>query len=81
MRLISPRDPDGLLHRTNADLCCNIRKTIPLQRALQGFDVIISGRKRYHGAARATLDFLSIDQGRLKVEPLAGSPPSTSAPT
>lgn len=66
------KDPDGTLQKTNADLCCHIRKTIPLQKALEGFDVTISGRKRYHGAARATLDFLSIADGRLKVEPLAG---------
>jgi phosphoadenosine phosphosulfate reductase len=65
-------DPDGTLHRVNGDLCCHIRKTLPLEAALQGFDVIISGRKRYHGAARATLDFLSMADGRLKVEPLAG---------
>jgi phosphoadenosine phosphosulfate reductase len=65
-------DPDGNLHGRNADRCCHIRKTVPLQNALRGFDVIISGRKRYHGAARATLDFLSIAGGRLKVEPLAG---------
>lgn len=69
---LSTKDPDGLLHQTNPDLCCHIRKTIPLQKALEGFDVTISGRKRYHGAARATLDFLSITEGRLKVEPLAG---------
>jgi phosphoadenosine phosphosulfate reductase len=65
-------DPDGNLHKTNADMCCHIRKTIPMEKALAGFDVIISGRKRYHGAARATLDFLSIADNRLKVEPLAG---------
>ena len=65
-------DPDGTLHARNADQCCHIRKTLPLKRALEGFDVTISGRKRYHGAARATLDFLSITDGRLKVEPLAG---------
>ena len=65
-------DPDGLLYTRDADQCCHIRKTLPLQRALEGFDVTISGRKRYHGAARATLDFLSIADGRLKVEPLAG---------
>lgn len=65
-------DPDGTLHARNADRCCHVRKTLPLQRALDGFDVTISGRKRYHGAARATLDFLSISDGRLKVEPLAG---------
>lgn len=65
-------DPDGLLHTSNADLCCHVRKTIPLEKALQNFDVIISGRKRYHGAARTTLNLLSIDGSRLKVEPLAG---------
>lgn len=79
VRIITPdakslaaSDPDGTLHKLNADQCCHIRKTLPLQTALQGFDVTISGRKRYHGAARATLDFLSIADGRLKVEPLAG---------
>lgn len=79
VRIITPdesdlaaNDADGTLHKTNADTCCHIRKTIPLQKALEGFDVTISGRKRYHGAARATLDFLSIADDRLKVEPLAG---------
>ena len=70
--LIAAEDADGTLHIRNADQCCHIRKTLPLQKALGGFDVTISGRKRYHGAARATLDFLSIADGRLKVEPLAG---------
>ncbi len=69
---LSTRDPDGKLHKNSADACCRIRKAIPLAKALEGFEVTISGRKRYHGAARATLDFLSIADGRLKVEPLAG---------
>jgi phosphoadenosine phosphosulfate reductase len=69
---LAARDPDGTLHQSNGDQCCHVRKTLPLRRALEGFDVVISGRKRYHGAARATLDFLSIADGRLKVEPLAG---------
>ena len=69
---LAATDPDGTLNKSNADLCCHIRKTLPLQKALEGFDVTISGRKRYHGALRATLDFLSIAEGRLKVEPLAG---------
>ena len=79
VRIITPdaaelaaKDTDGTLHKTNADACCNIRKTVPLAKALAGIEVTISGRKRYHGAARATLDFLSIADGRLKVEPLAG---------
>ena len=69
---LSTRDPDGTLHKNSADACCRIRKAIPLAKALEGFEVTISDRKRYHGAARATLDFLSIADGRLKVEPLAG---------
>ncbi len=79
VRIITPeeadlatRDRDGTLQTRNPDQCCHIRKTLPLAGALEGFDVTISGRKRYHGAARATLDFLSIADGRLKVEPLAG---------
>lgn len=69
---LAAQDADGTLHQRDADQCCRIRKTLPLQNALNGVDAIISGRKRYHGAARATLDFLSIADGRLKVEPLAG---------
>jgi phosphoadenosine phosphosulfate reductase len=79
VRIITPgeadlaaRDADGTLHTRNTDQCCHIRKTLPLAKALEGLDVTISGRKRYHGAARATLDFLSISDSRLKVEPLAG---------
>jgi phosphoadenosine phosphosulfate reductase len=79
VRIITPeeadlaaQDADGALHTRNPDQCCHIRKTLPLAGALESFDVTISGRKRYHGAARATLDFLSIAEGRLKVEPLAG---------
>ena len=65
-------DATGLLHLSSTDACCHIRKTIPLERALADFDVLISGRKRFHGSARADLDFVSIADDRLKVEPLAG---------
>jgi len=43
-----------------------------MEKAFDGFDVMISGRKRFHGAARADLNPVSIDGDRLKVEPLAG---------
>jgi phosphoadenosine phosphosulfate reductase len=65
-------DAAGDLHGRDADLCCHLRKTLPLERALDGFDVVISGRKRFHGAGRAALQTVSMDGGRLKVEPLAG---------
>ena len=69
---LETQDSDGLLHRSSTDACCHIRKTVPLEKALTDFDVVISGRKRFHGAARADLDFVSIADDRLKVEPLAG---------
>lgn len=65
-------DPAGTLHLSNPDKCCNIRKTLPMDKAFKGFDVMISGRKRFHGATRADLKFVTIDGDRLKVEPLAG---------
>lgn len=69
---LAAADPTGTLHRSDADRCCYLRKTRPLRHALAEVDAVISGRKRYHGAERASLDFLSLDGDRLKVEPLAG---------
>lgn len=68
---LAAKDPAGTLHRSAPDLCCHIRKTIPLEKALKGFDVVVSGRKRYHGGERRGLTALSIDGGRVKAEPLA----------
>ncbi len=64
-------DPAGDLSSRDTDLCCQIRKTVPLARATVGYDVLISGRKRFHGAARSDLQFVSEQDGKLKVEPLA----------
>ena len=64
-------DPDGTLNQRSTDACCNVRKTIPLAKALEGFDAIFSGRKRFHGALRSSLEFVSHAEGRLKAEPLA----------
>jgi phosphoadenosine phosphosulfate reductase len=69
---LAEQDPDGDLNQLNKDQCCNIRKTLPMQRALHGVEAIISGRKRFHGAMRSQLEFVGIQDGRLKVEPLAG---------
>ena len=69
---IRQQDPNGDLHSSNPDQCCNIRKTLPMEKAFANYDVMISGRKRFHGAGRSDLQFVSIDGDRLKVEPLAG---------
>ncbi|QQA41207.1 phosphoadenylyl-sulfate reductase [Pelagovum pacificum] len=67
------RDPDGTLHQRDTDACCALRKTEPLQRALAPFDGWITGRKRYQGGKRASLDFFEAEAGtgRIKVNPLA----------
>ncbi|MBG1231591.1 phosphoadenylyl-sulfate reductase [Aestuariivirga litoralis] len=64
-------DPAGTLHLSSPDRCCHIRKTLPMEKAFRGFDVMISGRKRFHGAARSDLKPISFDDQRIKLEPLA----------
>jgi phosphoadenosine phosphosulfate reductase len=68
-------DPDGILNTFDKDLCCHFRKTVPMQKAFSAFDIIISGRKRFHGAARSDLQYVSAQDGRIKLEPLAGFSP------
>jgi phosphoadenosine phosphosulfate reductase len=69
---LAAKDPDGTLHTRDHDLCCHVRKTLPLERALNGFEVVVSGRKRFHGGERRNLTPLTIDGERIKAEPLAG---------
>ncbi|MFP1645736.1 phosphoadenylyl-sulfate reductase [Pontitalea aquivivens] len=65
-------DPDGTLHQFDTDACCTLRKTVPLEGALQGFDAWITGRKRYQGSTRAALDFFEVETpARMKINPLA----------
>jgi phosphoadenosine phosphosulfate reductase len=79
VRSIQPRakrletyDPDGKLWETDPDQCCNIRKTNPLDDALEGFDAWITGRKRAQAATRAHLELVETGaDGRVTVNPLA----------
>ncbi len=69
---LSREDPDGTLHKFDTDACCNLRKTVPLDRALDGFDGWITGRKRFQSSTRAALEFFEADgANRIKVNPLA----------
>lgn len=65
------RDPAGALWLTDPDACCALRKVEPLADALDGFDIWISGRKRYQGGKRTQLPLFEADGARLKVNPLA----------
>jgi len=55
-------DPDG---------CCAFRKVAPLERALQGFDAWITGRKRFQAATRLDLPVFERDATHIKINPLA----------
>lgn len=68
---LAANDPHRALWMTNPDLCCQIRKAEPLQRALEGFDAWFTGRKRFQNAQRASLKLFEADGTRLKVNPLA----------
>lgn len=66
------RDPNAMLHRTNPDACCALRKTEPLEAALAGFEAWVTGRKRFQGGQRAALDVFEADgDSRIKINPLA----------
>src|SRR3546814_6141541 len=52
-------------------ICCEIRKVEPLARALRGVDAWISGRKGFQSSTRAGLPRFEIEDGRLKINPLA----------
>lgn len=65
-------DPDGVLWYGNPDMCCFLRKVEPLRRAIVGFDALITGRKAFHGGARAGLARVELgDDQRFRVNPLA----------
>jgi phosphoadenosine phosphosulfate reductase len=70
--LLVQKDDKGLRWSYDPDGCCEIRKIAPLARALEGFEVWISGRKGFQAKTRANLPFFEIDEGRLKVNPLSG---------
>ena len=64
-------DPKGLLHQHQTNQCCYIRKVVPLDKALEGFDAWASGRKRFQSAKRDTLEHFEASDNRVKVNPMA----------
>jgi phosphoadenosine phosphosulfate reductase len=48
-----------------------LRKADPLERALQGFDVWLTGRKRHQAATRQAMALFERDGTRTKINPLA----------
>ncbi len=67
---IARRDDKSLRWAYDPDGCCDLRKVEPLRRAMAGFDAWISGRKGFQ-SGRAALPRFELDEGLLKINPLA----------
>ena len=61
------------LYERDPDLCCALRKTHPLDDALDGYDAWATGLRRAESASRANTAVVSFDERRerIKVAPLA----------
>jgi phosphoadenosine phosphosulfate reductase len=70
---LARHDPKGTLWGRDPDLCCHIRKTEVLERALEGFAAWVTGRKRFQGGLRSALPTIEGEpsSGRIKLNPLA----------
>lgn len=65
-------DPNEALWETDPDSCCHIRKTVPLQAALEGFGGWVTGRRRYQTSDRGVLPHFELTgDDRIKINPLA----------
>ena len=70
-----PRDPKSDMWKTDPDACCGFRKVEPLARASAGFEVLVTGRKRFHGAGRVRLPLFEAINGQLRLNLLVSLTP------
>lgn len=56
------------LWKDNPDLCCHLRKTIPLDDALIGYDAWVTGLRRDQSEGRSKVPFIAWDKKRNKVK-------------
>lgn len=67
---LKAEDPKGDLHARNPDLCCHVRKTLPMLKALQPLDCWVTGRKRGQAATRSDMALFETQDRWIKVNPL-----------
>lgn len=67
---VAAEDADNKLWQRDADACCALRRVRPLNKALEEFDALITGRKQFHGGARINLPAVEQINGRVRVNPL-----------
>ncbi|PLW77553.1 phosphoadenylyl-sulfate reductase [Cohaesibacter celericrescens] len=73
------KDPFGSLWISDADACCDLRKTQPLANVMINHAGWITGRKHFQTGDRSNLAILELDNGQLKVNPLASWGPKDVA--
>ncbi|SLN69028.1 phosphoadenylyl-sulfate reductase [Roseisalinus antarcticus] len=72
-------DPAGDLHARNPDLCCHVRKTLPMLASLRALDAWITGRKRHQASTRQGLSLFEAQDRWIKLNPLADWTPDDVA--
>lgn len=73
---VDDEDPMSRLWRENTNHCCNLRKVRPLERALDGYTIWISGRKKFQTNDRAHAQNAEIQDERIVLSPLLHWSPS-----
>lgn len=68
---IKAQDPEGVLHQTQPDQCCELRKVVPLAGALGKYKARITGRKRYQTPDRHDMPIFEVGTKMVKINPLA----------
>jgi len=68
---LAVHDPSADLWKTDTNGCCHIRKVLPLDRALDGFEGWVTGRKRFQGGDRLRLNVVEQGERQVKFNPLA----------
>jgi phosphoadenosine phosphosulfate reductase len=69
--LLAAEDPERFLFASDPDRCCEIRKVLPLAKALEGYAAWITGRKGFQSIDRAKMPLFEAEGERVKVNPLA----------
>jgi phosphoadenosine phosphosulfate reductase len=64
-------DPNGRLHETDTNACCDVRKVEPLARGIAPFQAWFTGRKRHQASTRSALPVFEAVGSRIRVNPLA----------
>ena len=64
-------DPDGTLHETDTNACCDIRKVEPMARGVAPYRAWFTGRKRHQASTRAVMPVFETVGTRVRINPLA----------